>query len=75
MMTTKEAIEKRRSIRKFKSDSIPFEHIEDIMDSARDAMRGIYKDLELLNGNGNGKVVWDNHGVIREQGQKEVTNG
>ena len=27
----------------------------DIMDSARDAMRGIYKDLELLNGNGNGK--------------------
>jgi nitroreductase len=40
MMTTKEAIEKRRSIRKFKSDSIPFEHIEDIMDSARLAPSG-----------------------------------
>ena len=35
MMMTKEAIEKRRSIRKFKPDIIPHEHIEAIMDSAR----------------------------------------
>ena len=40
MMTTKEAIEKRRSIRKFKSDSIPCDHIEEIMDSARLAPSG-----------------------------------
>jgi len=35
MLTTKEAIEKRRSIRKFKPDPIPYEHIEEILDSAR----------------------------------------
>ncbi len=40
MMMTKEAIEKRRSIRKFKPDSIPYEHIEAIMDSARLAPSG-----------------------------------
>jgi len=40
MLTTKEAIEKRRSIRKFKPESIPYEHIEEIMDSARLAPSG-----------------------------------
>jgi nitroreductase len=40
MLTTKEAIEKRRSIRKFKPDSIPDEHIEEIIDSARLAPSG-----------------------------------
>ena len=40
MLTTKEAIEKRRSIRKFKPDSIPYEHIEEIVDSARLAPSG-----------------------------------
>ena len=35
MLTTKEAIEKRRSIRKYKPDAIPSEYIEEILDSAR----------------------------------------
>jgi nitroreductase len=35
MLTTKEAIERRRSIRKYKSDSIPDEHIKEIINSAR----------------------------------------
>lgn len=40
MLTTKEAIEKRRSIRKFKPDSIPEEHITSLLDSARLAPSG-----------------------------------
>ncbi len=40
MLTTKEAIEKRRSIRKFKSDPIPQEHITALLDSARLAPSG-----------------------------------
>ncbi len=40
MLTTKEAIEKRRSIRKFKPDPIPEEHILAILDSARLAPSG-----------------------------------
>lgn len=40
MLTTKEAIEKRRSIRKYKPETIPYEHIEAIMDSARLAPSG-----------------------------------
>jgi len=40
MLTTKEAIEKRRSIRRYKPDSIPYEHIEEILDSARLAPSG-----------------------------------
>jgi nitroreductase len=40
MLTTKEAIEKRRSIRKFKPDSIPDEHVRELLDSARLAPSG-----------------------------------
>ncbi len=40
MLTTKEAIEKRRSIRKYKTDTIPSGHIEEILDSARLAPSG-----------------------------------
>jgi nitroreductase len=40
MLTTKEAIEKRRSIRKFKPDPIPEEHITALLDSARLAPSG-----------------------------------
>ncbi len=40
MLTTKDAIEKRRSIRKFKSDPVPYELILEIMDSARLAPSG-----------------------------------
>ena len=40
MLTTKEAIEKRRSIRKFKPDPIPEEHITALIDAARLAPSG-----------------------------------
>jgi nitroreductase len=40
MLTTKKAIEKRRSIRKFKPDSIPDEHVRELLDSARLAPSG-----------------------------------
>jgi nitroreductase len=40
MLTTKAAIEKRRSIRKFKPDPIPEEHILALLDSARLAPSG-----------------------------------
>lgn len=40
MLTTKEAIEKRRSIRKFKSDPIPDEHINELLNAARLAPSG-----------------------------------
>jgi nitroreductase len=40
MLTTKEAIEKRRSIRKFKPDSIPDEHIRELLNAARLAPSG-----------------------------------
>ena len=38
--TTKEAIEKRRSIRKFKPDPIPDEYITALLDAARLAPSG-----------------------------------
>ena len=40
MLNTKEAIEKRRSIRKFKPDLIPDENIRELLDSARLAPSG-----------------------------------
>lgn len=40
MLTTKEAIEKRRSIRKFKSDAIPDEYINELLNAARLAPSG-----------------------------------
>ena len=40
MFTTKEAIENRRSIRKYKSDLIPDEYIKELLDSARLAPSG-----------------------------------
>jgi nitroreductase len=40
MLTTKDAIEKRRSIRKFKPDPIPEEHITALLDAARLAPSG-----------------------------------
>jgi nitroreductase len=40
MLTTKEAIERRRSIRKFKADPVPDEHIMALLDSARLAPSG-----------------------------------
>ncbi len=40
MLTTKEAIEKRRSIRKFKPDPIPDEHLIALLDAARLAPSG-----------------------------------
>ena len=40
MLTTKEAIEKRRSIRKFKPDPIPEEHLLELVESARLAPSG-----------------------------------
>jgi nitroreductase len=40
MLTTKEAIEKRRSIRKFKPDSIPDEYIRELLSAARLAPSG-----------------------------------
>jgi len=40
MLNTKEAIEKRRSIRKFKPDSIPDEYIRELLSSARLAPSG-----------------------------------
>ncbi len=39
-MLTKEAIEKRRSIRRYKPDPIPEEHIRELLDSARLAPSG-----------------------------------
>ncbi|HTZ41388.1 MAG TPA: nitroreductase family protein [Syntrophales bacterium] len=40
LLTTKEAIEKRRSIRKFKPDPIPGEYIRELLESARLAPSG-----------------------------------
>ena len=40
MFTVKEAIEKRRSIRKFKSDPIPDDHITELLNAARLAPSG-----------------------------------
>jgi nitroreductase len=40
MLNTKEAIEKRRSIRKYKPDPIPDEHIRELLNSARLAPSG-----------------------------------
>ncbi|MGO9117520.1 MAG: nitroreductase family protein [Desulfomonilaceae bacterium] len=40
MLTTKEAIEKRRSIRKFKAESVPDEHITELLAAARLAPSG-----------------------------------
>ena len=40
MLTIKEAIEKRRSIRKYKPDPIPDEYIDEILNSARLAPSG-----------------------------------
>ena len=40
MLTTKEAIEQRRSIRKFKPDLVPEEHITALLDAARMAPSG-----------------------------------
>jgi nitroreductase len=40
MLNTKKAIEKRRSIRKYKPDSIPDEHIRELLNSARLAPSG-----------------------------------
>jgi nitroreductase len=40
MLNTKEAIEKRRSIRKYKPDLIPDEHIAELLDAARLAPSG-----------------------------------
>lgn len=40
MLTTKEAIEKRRSIRKFKQEPIPDEHLRELLNSARLAPSG-----------------------------------
>ncbi len=40
MLTTKEAIEQRRSVRKFKPDSVPEEHITALLDAARLAPSG-----------------------------------
>ena len=40
MLTTKEAIEQRRSIRKFKADAVPDEHIRALIDAARLAPSG-----------------------------------
>lgn len=40
MLTTKEAIEKRRSIRKFKPDPVPETHLMELLDSARLAPSG-----------------------------------
>jgi nitroreductase len=40
MLTTKEAIERRRSIRKFKTEPIPEEYITELLDSARLAPSG-----------------------------------
>jgi len=40
MLTTREAIEQRRSIRKFKADPVPDEHIYALLDSARLAPSG-----------------------------------
>jgi nitroreductase len=40
MLTTKDAIEKRRSIRKFKPHEVPHEHLMALMDAARRAPSG-----------------------------------
>jgi nitroreductase len=40
MLTTKEAIEKRRSIRRFKPDPIPNEYFDELLDAARLAPSG-----------------------------------
>jgi len=40
MLTTKDAIEQRRSIRKFKADAVPDEHIRALIDAARLAPSG-----------------------------------
>jgi len=40
VLTTKEAIEKRRSIRKYKTDPVPDEHIMELLESARLAPSG-----------------------------------
>jgi nitroreductase len=56
MLTSKEAIEQRRSIRKFKSEPVPDEYIDTLLDAARLAPSGsnaqpwrfkIVKDLEM----------------------------
>ena len=56
MLTTKEAIEQRRSIRKFKADPIPDEYVYALLDSARLAPSGcnaqpwrfkIVKDVQM----------------------------
>ena len=56
MLTSKEAIEQRRSIRKFKSEPVPDEYIDALLDAARLAPSGsnaqpwrfkIVKDLEM----------------------------
>ena len=39
-LTTKDAIEQRRSIRKFKSDTVPDEHILELIEAARLAPSG-----------------------------------
>lgn len=55
MLTTKDAIEKRRSIRKFKSDPVPRENIWELIDAARLAPSGCnaqpwrFKIVEDLN--------------------------
>jgi len=58
MLTTKDAIEKRRSIRKFKTDPVPMEHIMALIEAARLAPSGcnaqpwrfkIIKDQETKN--------------------------
>lgn len=40
MLTTKEAIERRRSVRAFKPDPVPDEHLRELLDSARLAPSG-----------------------------------
>lgn len=40
MLTTKEAIERRRSIRRFKTDPVPDEYINELLDAARLAPSG-----------------------------------
>jgi nitroreductase len=56
MLTSKEAIEQRRSIRKFKSEPVPDEYIDALLDAARHAPSGsnaqpwrfkIVKDLKM----------------------------
>jgi nitroreductase len=54
MLTTKEAIERRRSIRKFKNKEIPDEYIMELIEAARlvpsgcNAQHGILKSLKIM---------------------------